>query len=77
MLIAIKLIGFMCALFGYILNITDGKRDSYILWIISNTVFIINSFVIGEVIMVLMFSTYLCFCIFGLYREIKFNKLNN
>lgn len=64
--IMIKLLFALIAIAGYVANIKDYKKISYILWTISNYYWLMYNFSIKEYQMAFMFSIYTAFCLWGL-----------
>ena len=67
----IKTILCLIAIFGYLYNSNKHLKESYIIWIISNTGWAILSFRGEEYQLGAMFIIYNCFCIYGLYKQFK------
>lgn len=65
-------VAFILAIVGYFLNgieYDDGARvGSYLVWIVSNTMWIHLSTLVS---MKLMFGVYIIFCIYNIYKTVK------
>jgi len=59
------------AIFGYLLNTNNKKVLSYIVWLISNTLWSFYNFYIKEYEMAVMFLIYDIFCIYGIINNNK------
>ena len=62
----IKLLFVLTAILGYIANIKDYKKISYVLWTISNYYWLFYNLSIKEYQIAFMFSVYAAFCLYGL-----------
>ncbi len=67
----IKLLFALIAIVGYLYNTNKYLKESYIIWLISNTGWAILSFRCEEYQLGAMFIIYNCFCIYGLYKQFK------
>ena len=65
----IKILLAILAISGYIANIKDKKELSYYLWLGSNMGWYVNSILIKEYAMAVMFFIYALFCSYGLMRK--------
>lgn len=64
----IKLLFALIAIAGYIANIKDYKKASYLFWVLSNSGFGILTLIEGEWQMSIMFTVYDLFCFYGIMK---------
>lgn len=58
------------ALIGAYLN-SIGRKEGFIIWVLTNTVFMTNNYIIGQWQQALLFGCYLLLSAFGLYNKLK------
>ena len=67
---------FACiAILGYELNIRNKKIESYITWLVSNSLWGLYSFTKQEYALMIMFVIYDLYCIRGIIKQVKNNNL--
>jgi hypothetical protein len=64
----IKYLGLLGAILGYIFNVTQYYELSYIIWLISNSLWLYYNYKIKEWEMFIMFIIYDGFCLYGLIK---------
>ena len=67
----IKLLFALIAIAGYIANINDRKELSYWLWPASNIYWLFYNLYKQEYQLMLMFTAYTVFCLYGLSKELN------
>lgn len=73
-MIILELIAFTIALIGYSLNNEKTLNESYYCWIISNSLWIVITFIHGNYILSAMFLTYNVFLTYKLQSLINKNQ---
>ena len=66
-----KILFAIIAIIGYIYNIKGYRMISYIIWLISNSLWALYSFYNGELELSLMFMSYNVFILIGIYNGRK------
>jgi len=69
-----KLMFGVIAIVGYFFNIKEKRKVSYIIWLISNSLWSIYSFIAGEYELGVMFLMYDAFCIYGIFNKVTNNQ---
>lgn len=62
----------IAALFGAYLN-SSGKKEGFLVWMVTNLVFMGHNFMIGEYSQSVLFGCYLCITIYGWLQWTKKN----
>lgn len=72
----ILFITMILALLGAYLN-SIGKKEGFLVWILTNSIFMMHNYLIGQWQQALLFACYLFLAAFGLYNQLKQEKLKN